>query len=273
VYPTGTLIHQPDGSQGSSAKSGPGFETVRVWGLTLARVTTEEMLQLVDGLIDRAAPGYFITANLHYAMLTDRESCLAEVNRRAAFLVADGMPLVWYSRLLGRPLPERVTGADSIYRLCEQAARRGHRVFLLGGAPEVARQAAENLRRLSPGLRIVGIETPMLSELSPQEHARLIRRIRDARPDLLFVAFGQPRGEVWLAENIDALGVPACVQVGASFDFVAGRVARAPKWMRRIGAEWTYRIWREPRRMVPRYFTDAVFLVKAVLRDVFGRRR
>jgi N-acetylglucosaminyldiphosphoundecaprenol N-acetyl-beta-D-mannosaminyltransferase len=231
------------------------------------------MLQLVDGLIDRAAPGYFITANLHYAMLTDRESRLAEVNRRAAFLVADGMPLVWYSRLLGRPLPERVTGADSIYRLCQQAARRGHRVFLLGGAPEVARQAAENLRRLSPGLRIVGIETPMLSELSPQEHARLIRRIRHARPDLLFVAFGQPRGELWLAENVDALGVPACVQVGASFDFVAGRVARAPKWMRRIGAEWTYRIWREPRRMVPRYFADAVFLVKAVLRDVFGRRR
>ena len=161
MNPTGTLIHERDGSEGPSVPKTPGFETVRVWGLTLARVRTEEMLRLVDGLIDRAKPGYFITANLHYAMLSDREERLAEVNRRAAFLVADGMPLVWYSRLLGRPLPERVTGADSIYRLCEQAAWRGHRVFLLGGAPDVAQQAADNLRRCCPGLQIVGIETPM----------------------------------------------------------------------------------------------------------------
>ena len=273
MSPTGTLIHQPDGSQGPSAPNVPAFETVRVWGLALARVTTEEMLDLVDGLIDRAEPGYFITANLHYAMLTGRDPRLAEVNRRAAFLVADGMPLVWYSRLLGRPLPERVTGADSIYRLCQRAARRGHGVFLLGGAPDVARQAAENLRRLSPGLRIVGIETPMLSDLSPREHDELIRRIRDARPELLLVAFGQPKGEAMAGRERRR---PGRAGVRAARRVV--RLRRRPRrpgaeWMQRIGAEWTYRILREPRRMIPRYAADAVFLLKAVLRDVLRRGR
>jgi N-acetylglucosaminyldiphosphoundecaprenol N-acetyl-beta-D-mannosaminyltransferase len=252
----------------ANAEPGPnGFERVHIWGLPLGQVTSDEALALVDRLIERGDGGFFITANLHYARLCGRDRRLAAVNDRAAFLVADGMPLVWYSRILRKPLPERVTGADMIYRLCRRAARRGYRVFMLGGADEVAQQAAENLRQLYPGLQIVGIETPMLRDLSVEEHAALVERIRRARADLLFVAFGQPKGELWLAENRAALGVPACVQIGASFDFVAGRVARAPKWMQRIGAEWLYRISREPRRMIPRYFGDAVFLAGAVLRD------
>ena len=90
--------------------------------------------------------------------------------------------------------------------------------------------------------------------------------------DLLLAALGQPKGELWLAENRQALGVPACVQLGASFDFVAGRASRAPKWMQRIGAEWLHRSWREPRRMIPRYFHNAVFLMRAIARDMTSRR-
>ena len=108
-----------------------------------------------------------------------------------------------------------------------------------------------------------------LDRLSEEEHAKLIDRIRQTRPDLLLVAFGQPKGELWLAENVDALGVPACVQLGASFDFVAGTVRRAPRWMQRVGGEWLYRISREPSRMIPRYFHDAVFMVKSIFRDAF----
>jgi N-acetylglucosaminyldiphosphoundecaprenol N-acetyl-beta-D-mannosaminyltransferase len=109
----------------------------------------------------------------------------------------------------------------------------------------------------------------MLDQLSVEEHAELINRIRQARPDLLFVAFGQPKGELWLAENIDALGIPACVQLGASFDFVAGTVRRAPRWMQRAGGEWLYRISREPARMIPRYFRDGLFMLKSIWRDAF----
>lgn len=255
----------------SAAPGGPPapapVERVEVFGLALARLTYEETLDRVDALIERGEPAYFITANLHYAMLCARDPRLAAVNRRAAFLVADGMPLVWYSRLLGRPIPERVTGADLVVRISERAAQKGRRLFLLGGAPGVAETAAAALCRRYPTLAIAGVEAPHLDALSPQEHAALVRRVREARPHVLFVALGQPKGELWLAEHCAALGVPACVQIGASLDFAAGRVRRAPRWVQRTGLEWLWRAAREPRRLAPRYAADAAFLLKSLLRD------
>jgi len=248
------------------------LDVVWIWGLPLARLTYHETLDEVDRLIRRGRPAFFITANLHYAMLTSRHQRLRSVNDQAAFLVADGMPLVWYSRLVGRALPQRVAGSDLIYMLFERAAEQGHRVFLLGGAAGVAEEVARIAGERYPGLKIVGVEAPMLSELSPEDHQHLIARIRRVRPDLLLAALGQPKGELWLAENCQALGVPACVQLGASFDFVAGRASRAPKWVQRIGAEWLHRTWHEPRRMIPRYFHNAVFLMWAVARDMMSRR-
>ena len=249
----------------------PGFDVVPVWGLALARLTYDETLDEVDRLIERGEPAFFVTANLNYAMLCGGDPRLRAVNEQAAFLVADGMPLVWYSRLVRRPLPERVAGADLIFTLLKRSAQRRYRVFLLGGAPGVAEEVAAIARRRYAGLQIVGVEAPNLGDLSPEEHGELISRIRGARPHLLLVAFGQPKGELWLAEHCRALGVPACVQLGASFDFVAGRVSRAPRWMQRIGAEWLYRVACEPRRMIPRYARNAAFLVKAIARDLMGR--
>ncbi len=243
---------------------------VRELGLSLSCLTLEETLDQIDALVDRRQPSYFITANLHYAMLSQRDPRLAEVNRNAAFLVADGMPLVWYSRLKWRRLPERVAGADLIYSIAERAAVRRYRMFLLGGAPGVAQQAADNLQDLYGPLDIAGIEAPDLDQLSADQHQQLVARIRKTRADLLLVALGQPKGELWLAEHCQALGVPVCVQLGASFDFVAGRVPRAPRWMQETGTEWLYRVWCEPRRMLPRYYRDAKFLLGMFLRDLFG---
>jgi N-acetylglucosaminyldiphosphoundecaprenol N-acetyl-beta-D-mannosaminyltransferase len=242
-----------------------------IWGLPLARVTSSETVDLVEKLIERRRPSFFITANLHYALLTDRDPRLAELNRRAAFLVADGMPMVWYSRLVKRPLPQRVAGADLVYQLCQRAALRGHRVFLLGGQPGVAEAAAANLCGRYPGLQIVGVEAPPFRTLSDMEHRDLLSRIRRARPDLLLVAFGQPKGELWLGQHYEALGVPVCVQMGATLDFVAGRVRRAPRGLQRVGLEWLYRALQEPRRLGPRYLADAVFLGRAILRDMWRR--
>jgi len=257
-----------DPRQGESRP--PEVDTVWIWGLPLARLTFDRTLDLVDRLIDRRRPGFFITANLHYAMLTDRDPRLPAVNQRASFIVADGMPMVWYSRLTGRPLPERVAGSDLVHGLCRRAAKRGHRLFLLGGQPGVAREAAAVFTRRYPALRIVDAEAPMLAEMTPQEHAGLVARIRQARPDILLVAFGQPKGELWLAEHCGQLEVPVCAQVGASFDFVSGRVRRAPPWIQRIGMEWMYRLAQEPKRMGPRYLRDAMFLGKAVFSDLVG---
>ncbi len=263
----------PSQERPDAASALDDVEHVNIWGVPLASIDYDRTLDLVDRLIETRDPSFFITANLHYAMLSDRHEQLQEVNDRAAFIVADGMPMVWYSRLIGRSLPERVAGADLIFMLSQRAAERGHSLFLLGGGPGVAEQAAETLTGAYPGLKIAGIESPMLGEMTEQEHEHLIWKIRTARPDLLFVAFGQPKGELWLAQNYRALGVPACVQLGASFDFAAGRVRRAPKWIQRIGAEWLYRISRQPKRMIPRYSADALFLAKSVILDAARRLR
>jgi N-acetylglucosaminyldiphosphoundecaprenol N-acetyl-beta-D-mannosaminyltransferase len=238
---------------------------VWVWGLPLAPLTFAETLDRVEGMIRRGEPGYFTTVNLHTAMLAETDPALREAVRGAAFSLADGMPLVWASRLQGQPLPERVAGSDLLPALCELAARKGYRVFLLGGAPGVGEAAAENLCRRFPGLQVVGVEAPPFRPLTAEEEQALVARVRAARPDLLFVAYGQPRGEVWLRENYRALGVPACVQIGATLDFMAGRVRRAPRWLQRTGLEWAYRLAQEPGRLLSRYAGNAAFLVRKVL--------
>lgn len=244
---------------------------VEVWGLPVAAVTRPEAVALVARLIERGEPSYFITASTHYAMLTHQQPRLRAVNARAAFIVADGHPVVRGSRLVGAPLPERVAGSDLIYDLSEQAARLGHRVFLLGAAPGVAEEAARRLQARYPGLTIAGVECPPFHPPSPEEHRALIARVRDARPDLLFLAFGQPKGELWLHENVEALGVPVCVQIGASLDFVAGRFRRAPKWVQAIHMEWAFRALQEPLRLAPRYARNSLFLGRMTARDLTRR--
>jgi N-acetylglucosaminyldiphosphoundecaprenol N-acetyl-beta-D-mannosaminyltransferase len=240
---------------------------VEVWGLPLTPVTFEQTLDAIVNLIDAGKPSIVITANLNYAMLTAKSPALDRVNRLAALVVADGAPLVWASRRTRTPLPERVAGSDLVPALARRLAPRGGRVFLLGGAPGVAAAAAAILESRFPALKVVGAETPPFRALSAEETAALISRIRAATPDFLFVAFGQPKGELWLAEHLERLGVPVCLQVGASLDMLVGRVRRAPKWVRRLGLEWAWRIGTEPRRLGPRYAQNAWFLLRQLLRS------
>jgi N-acetylglucosaminyldiphosphoundecaprenol N-acetyl-beta-D-mannosaminyltransferase len=246
---------------------------VWVWGLPLTPLTRSETLDLVARMINERRPRFFVTANLHYSMLTDRDPRLRAVNERAAFIVADGMPLVWASRFGAIPLPERVAGADLVPALCERAAAAGHRVFFLGGEAGIAEEAARRLTERFPGLQVAGTEAPPFRPLTAGENEVLIARVRAARPDLLFVAFGQPKGEFWLVRHHEALGVPVSVQIGASLDFVAGRARRAPRWLQRLGMEWLYRLWREPGRLVRRYAENLIFLGRMLARDFLTRRR
>jgi N-acetylglucosaminyldiphosphoundecaprenol N-acetyl-beta-D-mannosaminyltransferase len=241
---------------------------VWVWGLPIAPMTRSQAVEAVVRLVKAGQPSFFITANAHYAMLTHEDPGLQAINGQASFVLADGAPLVWASRWKGEPLPERVAGSDLIFDLCARAARDGFRIFLLGGAGGVAVEAAEALTRRFPGLQIVGTEAPPFRALTAAENGALLDRIRAARPDLLFVAFGQPKGESWIVEHRETLGVPVCVQIGASLDFVAGRVRRAPLGLQKVGLEWAYRIWSEPSRLAPRYARNARFLVGRVVRDV-----
>ena len=243
-------------------------DPVWVWGIPFAPFTLAETLAAIDDLIKTGRPAYFITANTHYAMLTESDASLRAINARAAFILADGAPLVWASRLQGSPLPERVAGSDLIYELSATAARKGYRLFFLGGAEGVAEEAARRLGVRYPGLQVVGTECPPFRELTDREQDALIARIRSTGPDILFVAFGQPKGERWIDRHLAELGVPVSVQVGASLDFAAGRVRRAPRWMQKAGLEWAFRLGLEPTRLFARYARNAWFIASMILREL-----
>jgi N-acetylglucosaminyldiphosphoundecaprenol N-acetyl-beta-D-mannosaminyltransferase len=227
----------------------------------------------IDQLISRGQPQFVITANLHYAMLSASDSQLQRNNERAAMILADGMPMYWASCWRSRPLPERVAGSDLVPALCELSTAKGYGAFLLGAAPGIAEEAKRKLIARFPNLRIVGVESPPFRTLSPTEEELLIENIRAAKPDLLFVAFGQPKGEYWVAENCERLGVPVVMQVGATLDFLAGHVKRSPRWMQRIGCEWLYRFTTDPRRLGPRYVSNMWFAFKMTILDALTRRR
>jgi len=246
------------------AANGP----VWVWGVPLARFTMADTVAAVGELIKAGQPSYFITANTHYVMLTDDNPNLRAINSRAAYIVADGAPLIWASRWQGSTLPERVAGSDLIFELSAQAVRMGHRFFFLGGAEGAAEEAARRLGERYPGLQVVGTECPPFRDLKDDEQAAMIGRIRSTRPDILFVAFGQPKGELWIDRNLEKLGVPVSVQVGASLEFAAGKIRRAPRWMQKIGLEWAFRLGLEPRRLWGRYARNAWFISRMVARDL-----
>lgn len=260
-----------DGPVPSHAVCSP--ETSCVFGTEFARVTMREAIELADQIIHAGKPEYFVTANLNYLMLSESSKRVRQINRQAAAVIADGNPVVLRSRFGINPLPERVAGSDMIVELGKLSAARGYRIFLLGGAPGVADMAATNLRKLCPNVQIAGCLSPPFRPLSEQEHAQLLEQIRAARPQILLVAFGQPKGEIWIDENREKLGIPLSIQLGASFDFLAGTALRAPAFWQSIGCEWLYRALKEPRRLGPRYAKNIWFLAKLLFKDLVGLLR
>lgn len=246
----------------------PVLPSTHAWGIDYSVVTMEQSLDFIDTMIHRREPNYAITANLNYAMLCEESPRLAAFTRHCKLVLCDGMPIFWRSKLNKQPLPERVAGADLIYSLAERSALRGYRIFLMGGDAGIAQKAAGKLRDLYPQLTIAGVECPPFRKLSVDEDEQLCDRIRESKPDILLVAFGQPKGEFWIEQNYQTLGVPLCIQLGASFDFIAGKARRAPRWMQSIGMEWLFRTLGDPRRLLPRYAKNGLFLLRAIRNEL-----
>ena len=249
---------------GSSRPQVPRGEVIWVWGIPFAPLTLAESKSAIAELVEARKPSFVITANTHYGMVTEDYPEMREINAAAALILADGAPVIWASRLAGSPLPERVAGSDLIFELCQLSADKGYRMFFLGGNEGVAVAAAQRLTARYPGLQIVGTECPPFREPTPEEEADLINRIRATRPDILLVAFGQPKGERWIYRHLQKLEIPVCMQVGASLDFAAGRIQRAPRWMQKVGLEWAFRLAMEPKRLFQRYARNAWFLLRMI---------
>ncbi|MBR6240144.1 MAG: WecB/TagA/CpsF family glycosyltransferase [Lentisphaeria bacterium] len=187
---------------------------------------------------------------------TPRNPSLANVLRRAELVIADGMPLVWLSRLLGTPLPERVTGADMVPLIAERAAKEHVKLYFLGGTEKYTRMAADILTERYPGLEIAGIDTPFVKLDAPDAaelDREICRKINDSGASILLIGFGNPKQEIWVERNRANLNCGIAIGIGGTFNFIAGAVKRAPDWMRKSGTEWIFRIVQEPGRLWKRY--------------------
>ncbi|HEV2472839.1 MAG TPA: WecB/TagA/CpsF family glycosyltransferase [Chthonomonadales bacterium] len=186
-----------------------------------------------------------VTVNTEFVMEAQRNSAFREAINAAALVVADGVGIVWATRLRGTPVPERITGTDTVMDVAKRCARSGYRLYLLGAAPGVAELAAERLQAIAPGLEIAGTYA---GSPAPEEEDGIVERLNAARADVLCVAYGAPAQELWIRRNLERLPVAVAMGVGGAFDFLSGRQRRAPRIMQRLGLEWLYRLYREPWR-------------------------
>ena len=212
------------------------------------------------------------TVNVDFVVNAQHDQVLREILLRADLCVADGMPVVWYSKLKGVPLRERVTGADLVPALVDRSREHGWRVLLFGSAPGVAEAAADLLVGRFPGASVHGISGPMLRDVAAMEQEWL-DAITELRPDVICVALGNPKQEKWIEAFRSRLGVPVLIGVGGTLDFLVGGRRRAPDWMKRSGLEWVYRAAQEPGRLGRRYLRDAIVFAPHAARALWGRLR
>lgn len=234
-----------------------------------------EALDVIAQAIGRGRGGWVITPNLDILRQAERDAWLRDTVNRADLVLADGMPLIWASRLQGTPLPERVAGSTLVVELAKRCAAEGWRLFLLGGAPGAAEAAAAVMVQRDPGLTIAGIHCPPMGfENSPEQMQTIRDRLADARPDVVYVGLGCPKQERLIEAVRDVCPDAWWLGIGISLSFIAGDVARAPRWMQRIGLEWTHRLLQEPGRLARRYLVDGIpFATKLLLGALCARQR
>lgn len=240
---------------------------VNILGAWIDALRMAEAEERVGQFVRDGIPCWVVTLNPEMLYRAQKDSCFLKLINSASLVTADGVGILLAARLTGQLLPERVTGIDLLLRLVDRAAREGWRVFLLGGAPGVAEEAAGCLKRQFPKLFIAGVEHGFFrtADMRPEDEGKsrqavartqernqseeeIVELIRRARPHLLFVGMGAPKQEKFIARNLSKLGGCVAIGVGGSFDVLAGRVKRAPVWMRRLRLEWLGRLWQEPRR-------------------------
>lgn len=222
-------------------------------------LTMEEAVEEARKLILERRNSYVVTPNVDHIVKIEHDRLFKEIYEGADLVLTDGKPLIWMSRLLGTPIKEKISGSDYFPEVCKMAAREGFSVFLLGAAEGVAKKAALNLMKKYQNLKIAGVYSPSYSfENDVQEISNIIRRINRAKPDILCIGLGTPKQEKFYHQYKDLLNVPLTLHIGATIDFEAGVVKRAPKWISYAGMEWLYRLLREPRRLYKRYLLDDV---------------
>ncbi len=231
-------------------------ERVALCGVLVDRVGVAEAGRRVEAFLQSGGLHQVATVNLDFLHIAQGDLGFRQTINEADLAVADGMPLVWASRLTGRSLPERVTGNALVDECCRLAAKTGAGIYLLGGAPGIGPAAARVIERRHPGATIAGTYSPPFGQFSATEDREIVERVNRSGARLLFVALGAPRQDTWVRAHRDELDARVAMGVGCTLDILAGAVSRAPLWMQRAGLEWLHRVRLEPRRLWHRYLVN-----------------
>jgi exopolysaccharide biosynthesis WecB/TagA/CpsF family protein len=260
------LVRHFDAAQWEPAppSSSEGRSPLRLGAVPIDPVDMGTALDLLKKFLRRGSRAHVCTVNSHFLAEARMDLAVREVARRSDLNLADGWPVVWLGRLLGRAVPERVAGADLVPKLMTVCDEGGFSVFLLGGLDGAARDASRRIAQMHPGLIVAGWLEPPLTQVDLMDNDRIVSTINKSRADVLLVAFGNPKQELWIDQHRDALCVSLAIGVGSCFDLLAGRLSRAPLWMQAAGLEWVYRLCREPRRLAPRYAVDTFEVLRMV---------
>ncbi len=251
-------------------------QLVIILGVPVDAITMEEALDRISAFVEvgrRTGRTHQVaTVNADFLVNATKDPEIRHILQEADLATADGMPIVFGSNVLGVGLGDRVTGSDMIPLLAKRAAREGHSIFFLGGEPGVAARAAEILKEQNPDLKVAGVCSPPFRPVLEMDPS-IETMVREAKPDILLVAFGNPKQEKWIAMHRYDLQVPVMIGVGATLDFIAGSARRAPRWMQRTGLEWMHRMVQDPNRLAKRYVTDFFVFGTFLLRQLWLMRR
>ena len=243
-------------------------QRIELMGCLVDNLTMEETLETIAGFITSGRPHQHVVVNVDKLVKARDDADLRRIINECALINADGMPVVWASRLLGKPLKERVAGVDLFESLMQRSAQRGWRVYLLGAREEIVAKVKAVYERRSPGWWSPDTE---MATGTDEEEPGVVEQIKAARPDILFVAISSPKKERFLGRYQAEMKIPFAMGVGGTFDVAAGKVRRAPLWMQKTGLEWFYRFLQEPRRMFRRYFIDDMAFGGMILRELLKR--
>ena len=242
---------------------------IRVAGCPVDVCSMQEAVEELCRRIDSHTRTHVVFVNAAKVVQYHENPVLRDVIERAEVLLADGMPIVWFSRGKEIPLPGRVAGIDLMDHMVAAAAERGYRVFFLGGRVEVVSRMVATFQRRYPQLRVAGYRD---GYFKTSDEEQINTQIKESKADILFVGMSTPQKEFWADRNLEKLGVSVCQGVGGAFDVVAGVTQRAPRWMQQTGLEWSYRLLQEPGRMWKRYLFTNVSFLSLALRDFCHRR-
>lgn len=230
-------------------------------------LTFNEALNAIELLIEAGEGGFVVTPNVDHVVLAEHDERLRDAYADAALSLADGMPLIWMSRILGSPLPEKISGSDLVVPLIRRAATLKKSVYFLGSAPGVGEEAGRRLRQDIESLNIVGIDSPPFGfDQDETEEQRTMQKVVDAKPDVVLFALGCPKQELLMHKWHKKLAPSILLGIGASLDFLAGHVKRSPKWMSKMGLEWVYRLSQDPQRLAKRYLGRDLAILPIFLR-------